>query len=218
MKYNALTQTISRGIIIVLIVIALVLNAGLLVIALIYLLSDILQFIISFSILRKKYFKPIPQFLKQKMALYRVFEGLKLAEESNGKEARIKFKEALKQDPKCAAAYYYLGHSYIQEERLEDAVKEWQSLCSKIPEKAHVVFDDLEKTWFELGNFAEAENLYNKILEENTDDIHAALALAEIYNKKGEYDRALEILQRYEDIYPDHPRVQAVADAHAFSD
>lgn len=156
----------------------------------------------------KKYFKPVPQFVRQKMALYRVFEGLKLEEKSNGKEARIKFKEALRQDPKCAAAYYYMGHSYIREERLEDAVNEWQALCTHIPEKAHVIFDDLEKAWFELGKFAEAENFYNNILETNADNIHAALALAEIYNKKGEYDRALDILERYDDIYPAHPRVQ----------
>ncbi len=156
-----------------------------------------------------KYFKPTPAALKHKISLYHVFQGLKLQDEGRGKDARIKFKEALKINPQNEAAYYYLGKSYVEEDRLEDAVKEWVNLCTQIPEKAYIVFDELEKAWFELGNFSEAENLYSHLFEKNRDNIKAALALAEIYEKKGEYDRALELLERLDEEYPEDPSVQS---------
>lgn len=155
----------------------------------------------------KKFIKPIPAHLKKRLALYQVFEGLQLMDQDEGRDARIKFKDALKNDPKCAAAYYYLGKSYVQEERLEDAIREWNNLCKKIPEKAHVVFDSLEKAWFELGRFAEAEKLYTDLLSSDGTNVYAALALAEIYDKKGDYDLALDLLERIESNHPDDPRI-----------
>ncbi len=155
-----------------------------------------------------KYFKPLPAWLKNKLSLYHVFEGLQLQEEGKGKDARVKFKEALKVNPRNEAAYYYLGKSYYLEERIEDAIKEWVELCTKIPEKAYIVFDDLEKAWFELGNFSEAENLYTNLWGNDHNNIKAAMALAEIYNKKGEYDRALELLEQLQEEHPENSYIQ----------
>jgi len=155
----------------------------------------------------KKFIKPVPSHLKKRMALYQVFEGLKLMDQDQGRDARIKFKDALKNDPECAAAYYYLGKSYVQEERLEDAIREWNNLCKKIPGKAHVVFDPLEKAWFELGRFAEAEKLYSDLLSSDGSNMYAALALSEIYDKKGDYDQALDLLERIESNHPNDPRI-----------
>ncbi len=155
----------------------------------------------------KKYFKPIPAHMNKRMALYTIFQGLILQEEGEGRDARIRYKEALKTDPNCSAAYFYLGKSYYEEERLEDAVREWQTLCEKIPEQAYITFDSLEKAWFELGKFTEAERLYSDILATDSENIHAIIALTEIYNKKGDYDRALEILEHVNNSHPDDPRI-----------
>lgn len=155
----------------------------------------------------KQHLKGTSTLWRKRIALYQVFEGVQLLEDEQGREARIKFKEALKTDPKCTPAYYYLGESYYIEERLEEAVKEWQELCRKIPEHAHVVFDPLERAWFELGKFTEAEKLYNDILTVDAENVDAALALAEIYNKKGDYDRSLDILDRVENIKPNEPKI-----------
>ncbi|GAB4368956.1 MAG: hypothetical protein Kow0042_10440 [Calditrichia bacterium] len=154
----------------------------------------------------KKYFKPVTGALKKKMALYLVFQGLELLEK-NGKEARIKFKEAFKTDPECAPAYYYLGKSYYMEERLDDAIREWKAFCKKLPKQAHIVFNLLERAWFETGSFSEAENLYNDLLSDNSENIAAAMALVRIYDKKGEYDRAHDLLERMEELYPNDIRV-----------
>ncbi len=144
----------------------------------------------------RKYFRELPAQLKKRIALYLVFEGLKIQEKGEGRDARIKIKEGLKIDPECDAAYYYLGKSYYSEHRLEDAIREWKNLCITIPQNAHVAFESLERTWFEIGRFNEAEKLYRNILDKDPENIHAALALARIYSKKEDFDSALDILDR----------------------
>ncbi len=165
----------------------------------------------------KKYFKNIPLHMTKKMALYLVFQGLDLLEREENREARIKFKEALKVDPECSPAYYYMGKSYFEENRLQEAIEQWTKMCKKIPKQAYIAFDDLERAWFELGNFSEAEKLYNSLLASDGKNVKAALALVEIYDKKGEYDRALEILNRLENNNVEDPllpgyRIQVLYD------
>jgi lipopolysaccharide biosynthesis regulator YciM len=155
----------------------------------------------------KKCFKELTPLLTKKSALYLVFEGLKIQEKGEGREARVKFKEAMKIDPDCAAAYYYLGKSYYLENRLEDAIREWENLCRSLPQKAYLTFKDLERSWFEMGKFTEAEKLYKSILGKDSKNIYATVALAEIYNKKEDYDRALDILDRLSDESQQDPQI-----------
>lgn len=139
--------------------------------------------------------KILPKEFSRRQALYLVFRGLQLIEKGAGKEGRVKFREALKKDRTCVAAHYYLGQSYQDEGRADDAVKAWRRLCHEVPGKAHIVFPALEKAWFELGRFAEAKSLYQELLNHPDDGVTAGLALAEIYHKKGDYDEALAVLE-----------------------
>ncbi len=151
--------------------------------------------------------KQLPPEYRKRAALYSVFQGLAIQENGTGKEARIRFKEALKKDSNCAAAYYYLGKSYQAEGRLEEAIDYWKKLCFTIPEKGYIVFPELEKAWFEMGRFADAENLYHEMMVSGKNGLNPGLALAEIYNKKGDYDSALDILARLEGDFPSAPEV-----------
>ncbi len=153
----------------------------------------------------EKHGKYLPEINLHKLALYSVFKGLEAREKGREKDARVKFKEAIKRDPQCAAAYYYLGQSYAAEERFEDAAKIWTRLCNEVPEKAHIVYPELEKVWFEMGRFHDAEHLYQDQIRKNKDSLRAGLALAEIYNKKGDYDNALEVINQLEENHPESP-------------
>ncbi len=159
--------------------------------------------------LSKKYSKQIGPECRRRQALYLVFQGNRLAAEGKDREARAKFKEALKLDPQCVAAYYYLGQSYLAAERLEDAAQAWRRLCEKQPEKAYLVFTELEKVWYELGRFNDAEQLYTQLMQNNAGRTRAAVALARIYSKKGEYDSALEILEQAQNGAP-NPETMAL--------
>jgi len=133
---------------------------------------------------------------KTRLARYKVHHGENIARESEEKAGRIFFKEALKSDKYCAEAYLGLGDSYLREDRPSDAINAWTDLCKKVPAKAYIAFERLEKALYEKGQFSKIEELYSGILAENEDDIHAIIALSEIYRKKGEYDYALKLLQQ----------------------
>jgi lipopolysaccharide biosynthesis regulator YciM len=133
---------------------------------------------------------------KSRLAMYKVNFAENLIKENDEKAARIIYKEAIKLDKSCAEAYLKLGDSYLREERATDAIAAWNNLCKNVPEKAHLAFERLEKTLYEKGQFSKIEELYSGILAENEDDIHAILALSNIYRKKGEYDIALKLLQQ----------------------
>jgi lipopolysaccharide assembly protein B len=128
------------------------------------------------------------------LALYKVYEGLELAGQDEH-QARLRFRDALNIDPKCAAAYYHLGASYYREDRKEDAIAEWKKLIAKIPEYAYLTFDLLGKTFYEKGDFTETENMLRLILKNNPRDIHTIMALVEILDKKGTHQEELDLCQ-----------------------
>jgi lipopolysaccharide biosynthesis regulator YciM len=143
----------------------------------------------------KKYFKKDLNRYTKRMALYLVYEGLDLTKEDKQREARIKFREALKIDSECTAAYYYLGKSYEDDDRLNDALTEWKKFSVVLPEKSRIVFEKLERVWFELGSFSEAEKLYNSMISNDDTNLNAGLALARIFDKKGENDKVLDVFK-----------------------
>jgi len=147
----------------------------------------------------RKYFKPLTETQKKKIALYLVFQGLYLHQIKRAKEGRIKFKEALKVAPACSAAYFYLGKSYQNENRLEDAIREWQTFCHKVPGRAHIVFPHLEKAYFDKGIFEDLESFYQDLTDLDEKNLNTVLALVEFYLKKGRYERAHIFLEKAEE-------------------
>lgn len=157
----------------------------------------------------RKHFKPFGSDHKHKISLYLVFQGLHLHTMNKAKEGRIKFKAALKLDPNCSAAYFYLGKSYQNEKRVEDAIREWQNFCRNVPNKAHIVFPYLEKTYFEKGIFEDIETFYEELIDLNVKNINTVLALVAFYVKKGKYDKAHVLLEKAEEDFTDSPQLTA---------
>lgn len=147
----------------------------------------------------RKYFKPLTEPQRRKIALHLVFQGLHLHQIKRAKEGRIKFKEALKVAPDCSAAYYYLGKSYQNENRLEDAIREWQSFCRRMPDKAHIVFPHLEKAYFDKGIFEDIESFYQELADLDEKNLNTVLALVEFYLRKGRYEKARTFLEKAEE-------------------
>lgn len=157
----------------------------------------------------KKYFKPLGTERRKELAGYLVSQGLQKLKEGRGKEGRIKFKEAIKMYPRCSEAYYHLGKSYLEENRLEDAVRQWRKFCFEVPQEAHIVFPLLEKANFEMGKFSDVENLYIELLGLETKNLNTLLALAEFYIKKGELEKALSLLENADSKLKESPEVTA---------
>jgi len=137
------------------------------------------------------------------LALYEVQQGDQLVSGENYHKARLKYKDAIRRDRRCAAAYLGLGDAYQQEGRLDEAVESWKQLFSAVPQRAHLVFRRLEKTLFEQGKFGEMANLYRKLLDQDKDNVRALTALANIQEKKGDIQEAFETCRQALQIQPD---------------
>ncbi len=129
------------------------------------------------------------------LAQYKVQEGRKLQQRGQGREARVQYRKALKLDPRCCAALYYLAESYDNEERIDEAVDYWKQFGEQCPEFLHLVTDKLEQRLFTMGDFHEIEQYYNTLLKKHPDNIEAAAGLASFYERKGEVRAAIQSLE-----------------------
>ena len=132
---------------------------------------------------------------KTKLAFFKVKQGQEAAKQGEEKHARTIYKEALKIDKSCAQAFASLGDSYWKEKRQADAIHVWTDLFKRMPDKAELVFDRLERALYEKGQFSKIEELYLNLIQENESNISAIVSLANIYRKKGEYNDAMKLLQ-----------------------
>ncbi len=126
------------------------------------------------------------------LALYKVLWGRARSERGEFHKARVAYKEALNYDENCIPAYIYLGEAYYHDQRLTDAVEYWKKLLKIAPDAGYLVFDKLEKTLFELGEYGEIPEIYENILSQNPQNTFALFSLARIYEKKGMVEPAME--------------------------
>jgi lipopolysaccharide biosynthesis regulator YciM len=145
---------------------------------------------------------------KSLLARYRGYVGAQELAAGNRKEARQHFEEALKLDPDCLLAYLYLGDMEQAEGRTERAVENWRTLALKNPERAGLVFDRLERAFFEMGHFGDVVSLYQELLHRAPREasVPPLLALAEIHRRKGDLAEAETFIQEALEVDPDHPR------------
>lgn len=132
------------------------------------------------------------EFKNGRLALYRVQEGLQLIEKGQEKEARSRFKDAIKIEPCVPPAYIYLADSYIREDRKGDALKVLKRFVEKVPEQSYLAFERIKELLYESGVYGEIENLYLELINNQPENLTVQLALSEIYEKKGELQKAIE--------------------------
>lgn len=128
----------------------------------------------------------------EKLATVKILLADRFREEGKGKKARILYKTAHHLDKGKHDVWVKIGDSYIDEERTEDAVKAWITLTEESPADAHLVFDRLRRSLFDLGQFNTINSVFEGILERDPNNVSALLALAELYHKKGDHNQALE--------------------------
>ncbi len=129
----------------------------------------------------------------RRLALIRTEEARQHFAQGEGKKGRLLCKEALKLDGTCSAAYLLIGHSYVAEDRSAEGVKFWEQLTREVPQDAHLVVDDLEEELFKTGNFGQVEPIYRALITAVPDQATAYLALGRFYEKKGEFQEAIDI-------------------------
>ncbi len=133
---------------------------------------------------------------KKKRALYKLEEGKNLLQLDEIESAREKFKEALKIDENCLYAYIVTGDSFKKEAKWDKAIKWYKDFMLHFPQSAHLVLDRIESVFYEKGEFSKTIEVYTSLLKEHPEHIYLAGALAELYAKMGEHNKATEILEK----------------------
>lgn len=160
----------------------------------------------AFDILKKNTLMDKTQ-KNARLAAYKVEQGLQLVALKQEHDARVRFREAIKQSNSCYAAFREIIQSYIRENREKDALKELKKLLQTIPDFADIAVNEFEKLLYDMGEFSEIENLYRQIIHANPHVSAAYLALAEFYQRQGELVKASEYARKVLHFEPKNPKV-----------
>ncbi|MBL7052912.1 MAG: tetratricopeptide repeat protein [Candidatus Marinimicrobia bacterium] len=141
-------------------------------------------------------------------ALYLMQYGITLMQQAQYSAARKQFEHANHIDPNGAAPHLYSGNSYSRENNPEKAIEEWSKFAQKDPENAFLVFEKIEKTYFEMGQFGRIAQFYESVLRNDTDNVQATAGLADFYEKKGDTKSALDLVERTLELEPSSIRMR----------
>ncbi len=125
--------------------------------------------------------------------VYRAHLGLVAFRRGDTRRAKAEFQAAVKEDPAAALAYVYLGDIAVREEDAERAVAYWMRLVSEKPDCAHLVFERLEKAYFEIGDFGRMMGIYEQLVASSPSNVMALTGLSRMLERKGAVDEALRI-------------------------
>ncbi len=141
--------------------------------------------------------------LKPVLALYSVEMGKQYLGKREDAKAIKLFKEAIELDSLCSPAYIMLGDCSLLENKDEDALEIWQAFIQLKPEQAHLVYDRLEKMFYEKGSYSDMEYLYRSVLDKFPFQEQTLMRWVDLLLKKGDTDKAIEKCQLLLDHSPD---------------
>ncbi len=124
------------------------------------------------------------------VGVYRAHTALLALERGDSVRARAEFQTALKEDPQAALASVYLGDISRDAGDLERATAHWMKLVADKPDCAYLVFDRLEKAYFELGDFGRMMSVYEDVIQRSPTSAHAYCGLSRMLERKGDIDEA----------------------------
>jgi len=112
------------------------------------------------------------------------------------KKALTQFKKAAKIDPTFSKAYANIGNIYEEEKKIKKALINWEKSLSAKEFGDSKVFKKLESALFELGKFNEAENIYNRILNNKPNESRALQKLTQLLKEKNDTEGALKLIDK----------------------
>jgi lipopolysaccharide biosynthesis regulator YciM len=127
------------------------------------------------------------------VGVYRAQAALGALERGDRDRARAGFLAAIKESPEAVLANLHLGDMAAEEEDLERATAFWMKIVTDRPECAHLVFERLEKAYFELGDFGRMVGIYEDVVSRSPSSVHALSGLSRMLERKGDVDDAVNV-------------------------
>ncbi|NQV42209.1 MAG: tetratricopeptide repeat protein [Candidatus Marinimicrobia bacterium] len=128
-------------------------------------------------------------------AIYKTEEALQLKNAGKTSDAVTLLKQAIKLNSKCAAPYYQLGKIRQEEGNFKHAIDFFTSFVELDPTAGSIIFAEIEKMYFELGQFEQVEQFYHRLHQKQPDNLEVVIGLANYFERKGEYRDALALLE-----------------------
>jgi lipopolysaccharide biosynthesis regulator YciM len=123
--------------------------------------------------------------------LYKAHLGLAALRRGDRKKAKAEFQAAVKEKPVPYLSYVYLGDIAVEEKDTERAVAYWMKLVIERPECAHLVFERLEKAYYEMGDFGRMMGVYEELVAKSPSNLPALIGLSKMLERKGDVEGAL---------------------------
>ena len=114
--------------------------------------------------------------------------------------------KVLKRHSENGFMYYVAGKIKFLQKDFEDA--KMYLIKSYELEKTHDVENLLGLCYYELGNYSQANNIFQSMLKENPLNVNLLLSSARCYDKLGDKDSALKALDKVVDAFPECEEAQ----------
>ncbi len=132
---------------------------------------------------------------RHRLALYFSEAGRHLLKKSTG-DGIDHLRRALKIDSKCTAALFSLGYFYYQQTDFNHSIEYWRQLLENTPHYSFLVLEYLQRAYLDAGRFSQIIPVYEKLLKKQPNEPALYLALAQIYDKKGETSKAIDLVRK----------------------
>ncbi|MCK5418990.1 MAG: tetratricopeptide repeat protein, partial [Desulfobacterales bacterium] len=148
-------------------------------------------------------------------AEFKYYLGTIYEEEEQFEKAELVIQQAIKLEPDNPRYYFRLGVVYDKSNKKEASIDAMRKVISLDPKHSNAL-NYLGYTYADLGkNLDEAERLILEALKYKPNDGYITDSLGWVYYKKGEFEKALEYLQKAIGIVPDDPiMLEHLGDAH----
>ncbi|MBM3307019.1 MAG: tetratricopeptide repeat protein [Candidatus Eisenbacteria bacterium] len=129
------------------------------------------------------------------LGVYRAHTALLSLRQGDAARAKAELQAAVNESPEAVLAHAYLGDIARDEGDAGNAIAHWLKLVSERPECADLVFDRLEKAYYDAGDFGRMMRVYEDIVARSPANAPALIGLARMHERKGALDEAIRVAQ-----------------------
>ena len=128
------------------------------------------------------------------LSKFLVFQSMDKLKNNQSNEAIALLKKAIKNSPTYSMPYKKLGDVLYQENKLRDAIVNWEKFVELNPGESKKTLSKIESAYFDIGQFDDVEKFYNRVIQKNPSNLIALVNLANLLHQKGEYDASMSLI------------------------
>ena len=144
-----------------------------------------------------------------KRAAYLASIADRLVSDGQGEEAQRYLDRSRREDRDSISALYLSGMQAMRDGDLDDAARNLERLLVIDIEYFSEVLPHLKKALFESGRFQDLERLLRALIERHPEETELLTELASFYERKGELDSAVKVLEEERGLVSSDPAATA---------